>query len=114
MACRFLRSNGYKVLYRNFKAPHGGEVDIVARHRETLVFVEVKTRCSAEFGRPSDAVNSKKQRLMARGALAWLKLLSEPEIVCRFDVVEVFLPPGGKAEFTLLQDVFELPPPYLY
>ena len=101
------------MLYRNFKAPCGGEVDIVARHCQTLVFVEVKTRRSLEFGWPSEAVTAKKQRLIARGALAWLKLLNDPEIVCRFDVVEVLLPAQGEPEFTLLQDVFELPPPYM-
>ena len=114
MACRFLRRSGYKVLYRNFRPKGGGEVDIVARHLDTLVFVEVKSRRSEKFGRPSAAVNRKKQRLIARGGLAWLKLLKDPEILFRFDVVEVLLPVDGTPEVTLLQNVFELPPPYLY
>jgi hypothetical protein len=44
LACRFLRRNGYKILYHNFKGRSGGEIDVVCRDRDTLVFVEVKTR----------------------------------------------------------------------
>ncbi|HEY5743124.1 MAG TPA: YraN family protein, partial [Terrimicrobiaceae bacterium] len=61
LAAKHLHSNGYKILYRNFRAPHGGEVDIVCRdkrHNE-LVFVEVKARSTEEFGRPLDAVDRK-------------------------------------------------------
>lgn len=114
MACRYLRAQGYKILYRNFKAPHGGEVDIVARRCEMLVFVEVKTRRSLAYGRPSAAVTRKKQRLLTRGAFAWLRMLRDPEVACRFDVVEVVLNRRGEAECTLIEDAFELPPPYLY
>ena len=54
LAAKYLRKNGHKILYRNFRASHGGEVDIVCRDRQhnELVFVEVKTRSSEEFGRP--------------------------------------------------------------
>src|SRR4051794_33643896 len=58
LAARHLRRNGYRVLYRNFRAPHGGEVDIVCRDKscDTLVFAEVKTRTSTVFGTPGEAV----------------------------------------------------------
>ena len=71
VAARHLRSSGHKILFRNFRAPHGGEVDIVCRDRrhDELVFVEVKTRSSEEFGRPLDAVDRKKRRLILRGAM---------------------------------------------
>src|SRR5437899_12701670 len=52
LACRFLRRNGYKILYCNFKGRSGGEIDIVCRDNDTLVFVEVKTRTREDFGRP--------------------------------------------------------------
>ena len=55
-ACRFLRKNGYKILYRNFEGRTGGEIDIICRDQEVLVFVEVKTRSTDYFGRPFDAV----------------------------------------------------------
>lgn len=112
LARRFLRKNGYVVLYRNFRAPRGGEVDIVARDGETLVFVEVKTRKSLRFGHPEEAVDLKKQRLIARGALEWLRLLDRPEVCSRFDVVEVLLV-GGKPQLRIIRDAFPLPPPYL-
>ena len=71
-AVRHLRGQGYKILRRNFRAPHGGEVDIVCRHGNELVFVEVKTRSAENFGRPFEAVDAKKRRLIIRGAMKWL------------------------------------------
>lgn len=105
---------GYKVLYRNFKAPKGGEVDVVARDGLTLVFIEVKTRRSLEFGRPSDAVNNKKQRLITRGALAWLRMLDDPEICARFDVVEVLFGQSAEPEITIIKDAFPPPEPIIW
>src|SRR5204863_8431615 len=89
LARRLLRRNGYKILYRNFKGRSGGEIDIVCRDRDTLVFVEVKTRGGESFGRPFEAIRHDQQRRISRGALAWLRLLDNPEILFRFDVVEV-------------------------
>src|SRR5437870_5162603 len=59
LACRYLRRNGYKILYRNFRGRRGREIDIVCRHADTLVFVEVKTRAREDFGRPFEAVDRK-------------------------------------------------------
>ena len=66
LAAKYLRKNGHKILYRNFRASHGGEVDIVCRDRQhnELVFVEVKERRSSEeFGRPLDAVDQEELAL---------------------------------------------------
>src|ERR1700719_1438922 len=71
LACRFLRRNGYKVLYRNFRGRRGGEIDIVCRDRDTLVFIEVKTRTRDDFGRPLAAVDQQKRNRISRGAPAW-------------------------------------------
>ena len=114
LACRFLRRNGYKILYRNFRGRTGGEIDVVCRDRDTLVFVEVKTRGDEEFGRPIEAVNRQKQMRISKGGLAWLRLLDNPDIVFRFDVVEVLLPEGGDPYFELIQNAFELSQPYIY
>src|SRR5207253_5572093 len=57
----------------------------------SLVFVEVKTRGGEEFGRPFEAIAADQQRRISRGALAWLRMLDNPEILFRFDVVEVIL-----------------------
>ncbi len=103
-----------KVLYRRFRGPRGGEVDLVCRDGDMLVFVEVKTRASVVFGWPVEAVNAPKQHLIARGALAWLRLLDNPEIPFRFDVVEVIIEEGPPARLHWIREAFTLPAPYLY
>jgi putative endonuclease len=109
-----LRRHGYKILYRNFRGRSGGEIDIVCRDHDTLVFVEVKTRTREDFGRPFDAVDRKKQKRVSRGGLAWLRLLDDPDILFRFDVVEVIIAKGAEPRFELLRNAFALPEPYIY
>ena len=113
LAARHLRRNGFKVLYQNFRAPRGGEVDIVCRDGDELVFVEVKTRSTREFGSPASAVNRDKQALIARGALAWLRLLDNPDIIFRFDIVEVVIDREGET-FNIIRAAFQLPEPHRY
>jgi putative endonuclease len=114
LAARHLGRNGYKVLYRNFRNRGGGEVDIVCRDRRSneLVFIEVKSRRTRDYGAPSHAVNDEKQRLIARGAIAWLRLLEWPDLRFRFDIVEVIAPPDGSVEITIIENAFTLPEPY--
>jgi putative endonuclease len=114
LACGFLRRQGYKILYRNFRARHGGEVDIVCRDGDALVFIEVKTRRRDDTTRPSEAINAAKRKLISRGALAWLQLLDNPDILSRFDVVEIVLAEDGEPRFELIRDAFFLPTPYIY
>jgi putative endonuclease len=114
LACQFLRKNGYKILYRNFKGRTGGEIDVVCRDRDTLVFVEVKTRTGEDFGRPVEAVNRKKRNRIAHGGLAWLRLLDDPDILFRFDVVEVIIAEGEEPRLEVLQNAFSLPDRYIY
>lgn len=115
LAARYLRRHHYRILYRNFRAPHGGEVDIVCRDKtcDALVFVEVKTRRSLAFGAPGEAVTRDKQKLIARGALAWLRLLDHPKISFRFDIVEIVFE-QNEPSFHLIKDAFKLPEPYIY
>jgi putative endonuclease len=112
IAARHLRRNGCKILRRNYRAKRGGEVDIVCRDktRNELVFVEVKTRTSDRYGHPVDAVDREKQRLITRGAISWLRLLDNPDVPFRFDVVEVLVR-DGKPECTIIRDAFRLPEP---
>ena len=114
LACRFLRRNGYKILYRNFKGRSGGEIDIVCRDNDTLVFVEVKTRTREDFGRPVAAVDRQKQKRISRGGLAWLRMLDNPDILFRFDVVEVIVADDAKPRLELIKNAFPLSKPYLY
>ena len=114
LACRFLKKNGYKILYRNFKGRTGGEIDVVCRDRDTLVFVEVKTRTREDFGRPLDAVDRDKRKRISRGGLAWLRLLGDPDILFRFDVVEVIIAEGAEPRLEILRNAFSLPEPFIY
>ncbi len=114
LAARYLRRQGYKILYRNFRGRRGGEIDLVCRDRDTLVFVEVKTRTREDFGRPLEAVNPRKQRRISLGALAWLRLLGNPDILFRFDIVEVVLATGLTPRVELVRDAFQLSEPYIY
>ncbi|MBK8092302.1 MAG: YraN family protein [Verrucomicrobiaceae bacterium] len=109
IACRWLRSSGRKVFTRNFKAVHGGEVDIVARHGKVLTFVEVKTRTRDGPHRPADAVGPEKQRLIIRGARDWLAALSPMEVPFRFDIAEIILIPGELPRVHIIENAFHMP-----
>lgn len=111
-AARHLKGLGWKILRRNFRAPGGGEVDLVCRDRDTLVFAEVKTRRSEELGRPLDAVDREKQRLIRQGAIHWLRLLEMPDITFRFDVIEVLA--TDPVEIRVIESAFTLPDPIRY
>jgi putative endonuclease len=114
LACRYLKRNGYKILLRNFRGRSGGEIDVVCRDKDTLVFVEVKTRSGEDFGRPVEAIDREKRRRISRGALAWLRMLDNPDILFRFDVVEVVIVPNAKPRVELIKNAFPLSKPYLY
>jgi len=114
LACRYLKRNGYKILLRNFRGRSGGEIDVVCRDNDTLVFVEVKTRGREDFGRPVEAVDRDKRKRISRGALAWLRMLDNPDILFRFDVVEVITTDDAKPRVELIKNAFPLSKPYLY
>lgn len=101
---------GCEVLYQNFQAREGGEVDIVAREGEILLFIEVKTRTSTTFGRPALAVDAEKQALIIRGARAYMSLLRWPALCFRFDIAEVVLTDQRPPAVTWVRGAFTLPP----
>lgn len=106
MAVTYLRRSGKKVLYRNYRGPKGGELDIVARDRNFLCFVEVKARRRRSGSRPLDAVTPEKQDLIERGARSWLALLPHNDFQWRFDVVEVILEEGELPEICVVEEAF--------
>jgi len=112
-ARKHLRRLGLKFLLANFRSSRG-EIDLVFRDRDCLVFVEVKTRSSEDWTRPSAAVDSRKRRLLSQTALDYLKLLRNPEIKMRFDIVEVLLRDGDVCEVRHLPNTFALSAPYRY
>jgi len=114
LAAKFLRRNGYKILYRGFKGNQGGQIDLVCRDDDTLVFVEVKTRGGEDYGRPFEAITRDQERRISRGALTWLRMLDNPEIAFRFDVVEIVIADQSKPRIELIKNAFQLSKPYIY
>lgn len=105
LAARFLRGRGYRILARNYRCQFG-EVDLVAREGESVVFVEIKGKRSARFGSPLDAVTAVKRRRLARAAQHYLATCSLSRVRARFDVVGIRWEPGGDGECTLVRDAF--------
>ena len=88
IACDFLGNNGYRIIERNFRCPCG-EVDIIARQKETLVFVEVRTRKSRWFGTPEESITPlKMERLRSAATYYWQSRPNLPE-AWRIDVVAI-------------------------
>jgi putative endonuclease len=108
LAARCLRRSGFRVLYRNFRSKRGGEIDLVCRDRRenTLVFVEVKTRSTDLFGPPHAAVTLAKQERIIRGAKEWLRMLDDPRVSYRFDIIEVVMKPVPR--INCIRNAFEV------
>ncbi len=105
-AAGFLRGLGYRILARQYANRHG-EIDLIARDGDTLVFVEVKTRRSNAGGLPVEAVTTDKQRKLTMTALVWLKRRGLLESRCRFDVVSIIWPKDSKTpEITHYKNAF--------
>lgn len=108
IAAKYLAKHGYVILQRNFSSRFG-EIDIIAKHGEFFVFVEVKRRKTDKFGLPREAVTPYKQQTIATCAKYWLsqnKLYGAP---VRFDVVEV-----QDKDVVLIADAFRMPEHYIY
>lgn len=108
-----LKRAGLKFLTSNF-ASSRGEIDLIFRDEDCLVFVEVKTRSAGGWTRPAAAVNARKRRLLSQTALDYLRLLRQPPVKTRFDIVEVLLEDGTVTEVRHLPNTFVMPTPYRY
>lgn len=106
IAIRFLKKKGYRILERNYVCKMG-EMDVIAREKDTLAFIEVKTRTSTTFGPPQLAVNQTKQMQLSKVALYFLKEKRLEDVKARFDVVAILLRPKGE-EIELIKDAFDL------
>jgi putative endonuclease len=105
-AVRALKKARYKILERNFRTP-AGEIDVVARHRKFLVFVEVRTRSSIEFGLPQETIQAKKRKRLATAALWYLQKNRLGDAECRFDVVAVVKEnENAKPQIEIIKDAF--------
>jgi putative endonuclease len=101
-----LKKKGYHLIEKNYVCKLG-EMDIIAREKDTLVFIEVKTRASAFYGPPQLAVNAFKQRQLSKVALNYLNEKRLKDLKARFDVVAILLRPQGE-EIELIKDAFDL------
>jgi putative endonuclease len=105
-ALRFLKKRGYHIIEQNYVCKMG-EMDLIAKEKDTLVFIEVKTRTSMDFGPPQLAVTSWKQRQLSKVALHFLNDKKIEDVKARFDVVAILLGPTGE-EIELIKDAFDL------
>ncbi len=106
-AVRLLGRRGYRIRERNVRCPMG-ELDVVAEDGGTLVFVEVKTRSTVEYGNPFESISPMKQRRLLRLAVYYLATRRLADRPCRFDAVAVIIAPDGRVQrLELLVNAFE-------
>lgn len=93
IAVEYLEKMKYQILERNFYCRQG-EIDIIAKDKDEIVFIEVKTRTNSNYGKPSESVNNIKQKHMYKSARYFLYKMDWLDLFIRFDIVEVFLANG--------------------
>jgi putative endonuclease len=96
-AAAYLEANGYQIIDRNPRNEYG-EVDLVARQGECIVFIEVKARSSSQFGFPEEAITPAKQQHMLEAAESYLQTHPELDGDWRLDVIAILRVPGGPPE----------------
>jgi putative endonuclease len=106
LAYRKIKHLGYRSILRNYRCPLG-EVDLIAKDGDTLVFIEIKTRKGKAVGYAKEAVNEKKRRQLSKVALTYMKSKNCCDIKARFDVVAVCLG-RGEPEIEVIRNAFDL------
>ena len=111
-ACKFLEKNGYQIIKRNYRN-RVGEIDIIAREKDDMVFVEIKTKVSKDFSNPELSVNTSKQKRIIKTALFYLMEKKIKNTGCRFDVIGIT---GEKSErkVNLIKNAFTADGRYTY
>ena len=105
-ACRELERRGYAVLARRFRT-RVGEIDIIARDGDAIVFIEVKARRSTRYGEPFEAVDGRKQRKLVRMAAEYVFRFGLGNAGCRFDVVSVLFGEGLRPRIEIVRNAFD-------
>jgi putative endonuclease len=105
IAVAYLKKKGYRICETNFRCPLG-EIDIIAREKDELVFIEVKTRKSNKLGYPEQAVGTRKQIKLSHLALWYLQKEKLTDANARFDVIAITLLPEGN-EIKLIKNAFD-------
>ena len=104
-AARHLKRRRFRIIARNYRCP-AGEVDLICTDRETIVFVEVKTRTSDDFQDPQDTVSVAQRRRLFQAARFFLMEAAAPHRPARFDVVTVIWAEHGAAHIEHFQDAY--------
>ncbi len=107
LAEKYLRKNKYKIIDRNFNVPRCGEIDIVAKDADYIVFVEVRLRKNSLHGSPAETVDVFKQRKIIKAAQTFLAQNNATDLPARFDVVTIIGDPDGKYDIELIKNAFE-------
>jgi putative endonuclease len=105
IACEFISKLGYEIIERNYQFGHG-EIDIIAKNGETLVFIEVKFRKNLEFGPPELAITQGKQKQIKRVASAYLWEKDIKDQLCRIDVIAILKFPNQKPQINHIINAF--------
>lgn len=87
IACNYLKKLGWKILEKNFRYSKYAEIDIIAKETNTIVFVEVKTRTTSNFGHPFEAINTKKINNIYKATLSYLQSTQERYEDYRIDII---------------------------
>ena len=112
LACKFLEKNGYKIIERNYRN-RTGEIDIIARDKDDMVFIEIKTKLSKDFAQPELSVNPSKQKKIVKTALVYLMEKNINKTGCRFDVVGI-TGEKGNTKIELIKNAFTTDGRYMY
>ncbi len=107
IASNFLKKKGYTIVTRNYRRKFG-EIDIIARDRDYLVFIEVKTRTGTSHGHPLEAITFKKQRQISKVAQCYLAENDLYDVAARFDVVSVILSQNDQIHIEIIPNAFDV------
>ncbi len=106
IAVNYLKKQGYKIIEQNYRTKLG-EIDIIAKEKDIIAFIEVKSRKSKNFGNPKWAVTPKKQRTISMVALQYLKTTMQSNVKARFDVVSI-ISSNDNPSIEIIKNAFEL------
>jgi len=107
IASTFLKDNGYTILTQNYRRKFG-EIDIIAREGDYLVFIEVKTRTGVSHGHPFDAITFKKQKQISKVAQCYLAENNLFDTAARFDVISVIISQNSPVNIEVVTNAFDL------
>jgi len=94
LAQDFLKKQGYRIIETNYRCPEG-EIDIIAKHKDYLVFIEVRTKKSLEFGSPEESITPAKMERLRNSAMHYQQTHHNLPLLCRIDVVAIELNQKG-------------------